>query len=126
MIEIKEKKIAKRFRKLTHSTTIIKTVNISIKITLLTFPANEFTKSRPIRNKKEKFVEHSTLNNSKKLDKIVDELQYNHGDQDLAPYFEPLARAAGGQIQPPDISKLRLALRNKVLTVIILLFLYAF
>jgi len=56
MIEIKEKKIAKRFRKLTHSTTIIKTVNISIKITLLTFTANEFTKLRPIRNKKEKDV----------------------------------------------------------------------
>lgn len=46
-----------------------------------------------------------------------DELQYNRGDKDLEPFFAPLARNAGGNIQAPDISKLRKALRQGILTV---------
>ncbi len=66
---------------------------------------------------KTKYVEY--VPQKKKEEKVIynDELQYNQGDRDLEPYFVPLARNAGGNIQTPDISKLRKALRQGILTV---------
>ena len=51
-----------------------------------------------------------------KRDQFLDELQYNQGDKDLEPYFVPRAKNAGGNIQSPDINKLRRALRMGMLT----------
>jgi centrosomal protein CEP104 len=63
-----------------------------------------------------KFVEYVDQRAIKKKEEFNDELQYNQGDRDLEPYFNPLARDAGGNIPTPDISKLRKALRGGILT----------
>ena len=52
-----------------------------------------------------------------KKEQFMDELDYNQGDKDLEPFFVPRAKNAGGVIPPPDINKLRRALRQGVLTV---------
>jgi centrosomal protein CEP104 len=64
-----------------------------------------------------KFVEYVPQKNKKKEEEFSDELQYNQGDRDLEPYFASLARSAGGNIPPPDLAKLRKALRQGFLTV---------
>lgn len=64
-----------------------------------------------------KFVEYIPQKIKKKEEEFSDELQYNQGDRDLEPYFAPLARSAGGNIPPPDLGKLRKALRQGFLTV---------
>ena len=52
-----------------------------------------------------------------KKEEFVDELQYNQGDKDLEPFFNPRANAAGGIIPAPDINKLRRAQRQGILNV---------
>jgi hypothetical protein len=64
-----------------------------------------------------KIVEYVPQKLKKNENEFMDELQYNQGDKDLEPYFAPLARNAGGNIPSPDISKLRRALRQGILTV---------
>ena len=68
--------------------------------------------------RKNKFDESEYINPREKQQKeqFLDELQYNQGDKDLEPFFVPRAKNAGGNIQSPDINKLRRALRMGMLT----------
>ena len=68
--------------------------------------------------RKNKFDESEYINprEKEKKEQFLDELQYNQGDKDLEPYFVPRAKNAGGNIQSPDINKLRRALRMGMLT----------
>lgn len=70
------------------------------------------------RGKKNIYDDSEYVTNKEKLKKeqYLDELQYNQGDKDLEPYFVPRAKNAGGNIQSPDINKLRRALRMGMLT----------
>ena len=67
------------------------------------------------RNKYDE-TEYVRPKEQEKRDQFLDELQYNQGDKDLEPYFVPRAKNAGGNIQSPDINKLRRALRMGMLT----------
>lgn len=73
--------------------------------------------NKKVQSDKKRFVEYIPQNIKKKEDGFVDELQRNKGDEDLEPYFVPLAIQAGGNIPSPDISKLRKALKQGILTV---------
>ena len=68
--------------------------------------------------RRNKFDESEYVNprEKEKKEQFLDELQYNQGDKDLEPYFVPRAKNAGGNIQSPDINKLRRALRMGMLT----------
>ena len=68
--------------------------------------------------RRNKFDESEYINprEKQKKEQFLDELQYNQGDKDLEPYFVPRAKNAGGNIQSPDINKLRRALRMGMLT----------
>ena len=68
--------------------------------------------------RRNKFDESEYVNprEKEKKEQFLDELQYNQGDKDLEPYFVPRAKSAGGNIQSPDINKLRRALRMGMLT----------
>ena len=68
--------------------------------------------------KRNKFDESEYINpkEKEKKEQFLDELQYNQGDKDLEPFFVPRAKNAGGNIQSPDINKLRRALRMGMLT----------
>jgi hypothetical protein len=68
--------------------------------------------------RKNKFDETEYVNprEKQKKEQFLDELQYNQGDKDLEPFFVPRAKNAGGNIQSPDINKLRRALRMGMLT----------
>lgn len=70
-------------------------------------------------NRRERRTNEVVISKKEKIKKeeFLDELQYNQGDKDLEPYFQPRAKAAGGKIPPPDLNKLRRALRQGVLTV---------
>ena len=67
------------------------------------------------RNKYDE-LEYIRPKEQEKREQFLDELQYNQGDKDLEPYFVPRAKNAGGNIQSPDINKLRRALRMGMLT----------
>lgn len=74
------------------------------------------TSKRGVKKTKFDESEYISPKEKEKKEQFLDELQYNQGDKDLEPFFVPRAKNAGGNIQSPDINKLRRALRMGMLT----------
>lgn len=74
------------------------------------------TSKRGVKKTKFDESEYISPKEKEKKEQFLDELQYNQGDKDLEPFFVPRAKNAGGNIQSPDINKLRRAHRMGMLT----------